>query len=73
MTEFSVNLHNARCKKGLTQTELAEKIGVTHSMIAHMENGFRVPNIVLAVKIARELDTTCEELVFGKIATSSRV
>ena len=63
MGGYSVNLRNARIKAGLTQKELAERVCVSQSMIAQCENGAKAPTVVLAVRIARTLGTSCEALV----------
>ncbi len=55
-------LRMARARVGLTQAELAEAAGVTRKTISSIENGHYVPSTHLALLLARELDTTVEEL-----------
>lgn len=62
---FAENMRCLREQNRLSQTELAERVGVTQAAIARFESGRIVPNVVTAVKIARKLDTTVEELVNG--------
>lgn len=52
-----------RMKKGLTQAQLAEKIGVTASCITMWENGDRNPNMIALKKLAIVLDCTIDELL----------
>lgn len=63
---FSEKLKSFRLKKGYTQTELASLIGTDRSSISKYENGLVVPDMYKAVKLARIMRTTCEELANGK-------
>lgn len=49
----------------LSQTELAERIGVSRQTIANIERGNYSPSVHLALDICHELGKTVEE-VFGK-------
>ena len=51
-----------RARLGLTQGELADLVNVTRKTINSVENGVFVPSAVLALKIAKALDTPFEEL-----------
>lgn len=51
-----------RAKKDLTQEQLAELVYVTRKTINTVEKGKYVPSTVLALKLARALDVTVEEL-----------
>ena len=55
-------LREARAQRGWTQAELAERIGVTRKTINTVENGVFTPSTILALKLARALDTTVEAL-----------
>ena len=57
-------LKEARTRCGLTQTELAEIIGVSRKTINTVENSVFVPSTTLALILARTLETTVEELFF---------
>ncbi len=46
----------------LTQDDLAKIIGVSRQTINTMESGKYVPSTVLALKLAKELKITVEEL-----------
>ena len=56
------NLREARAGRGWTQADLAERVGVTRKTINTVENGVFVPSTVLALKLARALETTVEAL-----------
>ena len=66
MSFFSENLVRLRAEKGLSQEELAKRIGVTQSAIWQYENGEATPKIAVAVALARTLGTTCEALLYGE-------
>ena len=51
-----------REKVGLTQADLAEKVGARRETIVHLENGKYNPSLKLAMDIARVFDVTVEEL-----------
>lgn len=40
MNDFKSNLRNARKAAGLTQTELAEKIGISRQVVSNLERGY---------------------------------
>lgn len=52
-----------REKMGITQSELAKKLGVTQPAIAQWENGVRKPDIYMLKKIADVLKCTTDELL----------
>ena len=62
---FSENLKKIREENGVSQAELAKKVGVNQSLVARCEQGSRIPNIVLGVELATALGTTVETLVNG--------
>lgn len=55
-------LKEARTAAGLTQADLADRVGVSRKTINTVENGIFIPSTVLALGLARALDTTVEAL-----------
>ena len=55
MGPLGKQIHDLRAKRGITQTELAEKAGVTWSFIAKVEGGVRQPSMATLERIARAL------------------
>lgn len=47
---------------GISQRELARQVGVTNGEISGIERGNHLPNVLLALRIARALGTTVEKL-----------
>jgi len=48
--------------RGMTQQELAERIGVRRETILHLENNRYNPSLEMALKIARVFDLKIEDL-----------
>lgn len=61
----NLNMKAARAKKDLTQSDLAELVGVTRQTISLIEKGQYNPTITLCRKICRVLDATLDELFGG--------
>jgi ribosome-binding protein aMBF1 (putative translation factor) len=51
--ELAETAYRARTAAGLTQTELARKMGTTQSAIAAIESGARTPTVDLLDRLAR--------------------
>ena len=49
-------VYAARTRAGLTQAELARRMGTQQSVISAVENGGRVPSVSTLWRIARALD-----------------
>lgn len=56
----------ARRRAGLTQPQLAEKVGVGRVTIARIEGGNTSPSVKLALAIAHELGESVERLFGGE-------
>ncbi len=59
-------LRRYRENKGLTQTEVAESLGLDQSAIAKYESDASIPNMVLGFRIAKLYGVTVEELATAK-------
>jgi putative transcriptional regulator len=60
------DLHNRlreeRARRNLTQADLATMVGVSRKTINTVENGVFIPSTVLALRLARALGTSVEEI-----------
>ena len=56
------NLEALRKSVGLTQQELSDTADVSRKSINAVENGVYIPSTLLALKIARTLDCSVEDL-----------
>lgn len=52
-----------RKKKGLTQKDFAENLGLSQNSMSQYETGTREPNILTLVQIAEHLGITVDELI----------
>ena len=57
-------LKEERSRHGLSQAELAAKVGVSRKTINTVENGVFIPSALLALRLARALRTTVERLFY---------
>jgi len=64
-TNFADRLKDLRKRKGLSQNELAEAIGVHFTQISRYERGETKPNAEAMTKLAHALDTTTDFLMNG--------
>jgi transcriptional regulator with XRE-family HTH domain len=55
-----------RRSQGLSQVELARRVGVEGSRLSHWEKGSHMPSLTQVVEIALALQVGLEELVLGK-------
>ena len=66
MKSFGETIASLRKKKGLTQSELAEKMNVTDKAVSKWERDLSCPDINTISKLAEVLDVSVEELVTAK-------
>lgn len=66
MHRLYTKIKEYRERAGLTQSELAEKVGVRRETIVHLENGRYNPSLKLAMDIAEIFQATVEELFVFK-------
>ena len=65
MTIFTERLKELRLKKGLTHTELGEKVGVKQNTSTNWEKGKREPSFENLIKLADLLEVSLDWL-FGR-------
>lgn len=63
---LGVNIKAMREKRGFTQEQFAEKIGVNRVNLAYFESGKKVPSLAVAERIADELDCSLDWLLGRK-------
>lgn len=57
------NIKAKRQELGMTQEKLADAVGLGRSMVAQIERGSKVPNMILGRDIARVLGCRMEDLL----------
>ena len=60
---LSDNIKKFRGEKNLTQQQLADKLYVSRQTVCRWENGSRCPDLIMAKKLALELDVSMDELI----------
>lgn len=63
INEFAETLKNLRTKKGLTQTQLADKLWLNKSIISAYENEQRMPSLDVLIKLSYEFNVSMEYLL----------
>ena len=68
MNQEKIGKFIARCRKDkkMTQSELAEKLGVTDKSIGNWENGRNMPDLSLFKPLCDELNITINDLLSGE-------
>lgn len=64
----NIRMKVARMEKNLSQTQLAERIGVTRQTIGMIEAGDFNPSLKLCVAICKELGKTLDDLFWEEDA-----
>ena len=64
--EYNENIRLQRKNLGLTQQQLADELGVTRQMVTRWENGWNVPSLFYAQKMAARFGTSVTELMTGE-------
>lgn len=62
-----------RKRKGLTQEQLGELLGVTNKTISRWENGNYMPDLSLLIPLSETLDISLNELLNGKYITEDKI
>jgi putative transcriptional regulator len=64
MSESTVRntLRVQRAMRDLTQADLAERAGITRASVNAIEGGRMIPSVLLALKLARALDISVDDL-----------
>ena len=65
-------ISECRKKKKLTQSELAERLGVTDKSVSNWENGRNMPDLSLFKPLCEELDISINDLISGERVTDDK-
>lgn len=71
MERFASAMREARARKKMSQKELSEKTGIATSTISSYESGGKVPPLDIAIKIAKALGFSIDELADLDESTTS--
>ena len=59
---FGEKLKERRTAAGLSQAQVAEKVGITQAAYSGFENGIKTPSLPVACALAQALNTTLDSL-----------
>lgn len=63
MVDFSNTLKTLRVKKNMTQAQLAQKLGLTKSVISAYETGLRLPSYDVLIHISKIFNVSTDYLL----------
>ena len=63
MVDFGIRLAKLREKKRLSQSQLAERLGITKSMVSAYENSARMPSYAVLLRIAGMFNVSLDYLL----------
>ena len=63
---FGERLKEFRSERKMSQTELADLVGLRYSHISRYENGGSKPSAEMLMKLSKALNTSIDFLLFGK-------
>lgn len=63
MVNFGNNLKTLRLREGMTQANLAQKLGITKSVISAYETGLRLPSYDILIHIAKLFKVSTDYLL----------
>ncbi len=63
MSRFGEKLYKLRKRHGISLKQFGDKLGVSKSYIWKLEQGKRMPNVVMVIKIADIFGITTDQLV----------
>lgn len=70
---YGKQIRNLRTKRGLSMEQLAEKVGVTFSLIGQIERETKPVSLNLAVDIAEALGCDIQEILKGDLGNAGGV
>lgn len=65
MRNIGKNIRQLRCKRNMTQDELAEALFVTRQTVSNYETGKSRPDVEMLIKISDVLGTDIQQLIYG--------
>lgn len=63
MTDFGELLKSLRSSAGLTQKQLAEKLGISKNAVSYYENSLRCPSVDILIRLARVFHVSADHLL----------
>ncbi len=67
---FEERVKNARIAVGLSQDDVANKVGITQVAYSYIERGLKTPSLPIAVRIAHTLNVSLDYLTNNEHTTN---
>ncbi len=67
MKRFGEKLRTLRERRGLSQRQLGDMLGVTRTHVSRMERGEKTPNVAMVLKVADIFGVTTDQLIRDEI------
>lgn len=64
--KINENLKSARLDTGLTQEQVAQKVGITRQALSHYESGRSQPDIDMLISLCEVYNTDINDILYGK-------
>lgn len=68
-TAFTERITKLRIEKGLSQHQLAQRLGVKRSVVSYYESGDRLPSFDVLIEMSRVFNVSTDYLLKGKDAS----
>ncbi len=65
------NIRDLRERRGITQVQLAERVGITQAMLCQIERGTKNPSLQVGAEVAKNLSCKIEDLLAEESSTES--
>ena len=65
-------IKDIRIKNNLTQSEFADRYGVTYQAVSKWENGKNIPDISLLKQICKDFNINIDDLLEGKLSINKK-
>jgi transcriptional regulator with XRE-family HTH domain len=70
---FAANVKSRRLELGMSQAELAERLGTQQPHVARFENGHATPRLAIIAKMAEALSTTPASLLTADAFSTQKI
>lgn len=64
--KINENLRSARLEQGLTQEQVAQRVGITRQALSHYESGRSQPDIDMLLSLCRVYNTDINDILYGR-------
>ncbi|OQY37276.1 MAG: transcriptional regulator [Anaerolineaceae bacterium 4572_5.2] len=63
MERFGEKLHTLRSRQGLTLRQMGDRLSVSHTFVARLEKGEKIPNVAMVLRVSRIFNVSTDVLI----------